>query len=144
MMEAQVKALFQRYENAMNQALAGKPDLEETATFYAAAFIAATPTGVMAGKNDEALKRIMDQGYSHYRAIGTKAMHVRNIRVSPIDDHYGIAHVAWIATYIRKDKSNVTIDFDVHYLVQQLDDALKIFGWISGDEQAVLKAHGIG
>jgi len=57
-MESHVKALFQRYENAMNRALAGKPDLEETATFYAAAFVVASPAGVMAGKNDDALNLV--------------------------------------------------------------------------------------
>jgi hypothetical protein len=55
-----------------------------------------------------------------------------------------MAHVAWTATYARKDKPDVAIDFDVHYLVQHLGGAPKIFGWISGDEEAVLKQHGIG
>jgi len=36
------------------------------------------------------------------------------------------------------------IDFDVHYLVQKLDGDPKIFGWVSGDEQALLRKHGIG
>jgi hypothetical protein len=36
------------------------------------------------------------------------------------------------------------IDFDVHYLVQQLNAEPKVFGWISGDEQALLREHGIG
>ena len=36
------------------------------------------------------------------------------------------------------------IDFDVHYLVQKLDGEAKVFGWVSGDEQALLKKHGIG
>jgi hypothetical protein len=36
------------------------------------------------------------------------------------------------------------IDFDVHYLVQQLDAEPKVFGWISEDEQALLREHGIG
>jgi hypothetical protein len=142
--EAQVKALFDRYERSMNQALAGKPDLEEAAAFYAPAYVAASPAGIMTGKNDAALKQVMEQGYAHYRSIGTKEMRIRNVRISPIDDHHCMAHVAWTATYARKEKPDVTIDFDVHYLVQQLGGAPKIFGWISGDEEAVLKQHGIG
>jgi hypothetical protein len=35
------------------------------------------------------------------------------------------------------------IDFVTHYLVQMLHQQPKIFGWVSGDEQAVLKKHGI-
>jgi hypothetical protein len=54
-----------------------------------------------------------------------------------------VAHVAWTATYAGKDQSDVAIDFDVHYFVQQLDGEPKVFGWVSGDEQALLRKHGI-
>ncbi|CAH2402864.1 hypothetical protein [Mesorhizobium ventifaucium] len=47
----------------------------------------------------------------------------------------------YAAAFIRPD---VTIDFDVHYLVQKLAGEPKIFGWVSGDEQEVLRKHGIG
>ena len=143
-MEAEVKTLFACYEHAMKQALAGRPDLDQSTAFYAPAYIAASPAGVMAGTNDAALRQALEQGYAHYRSIGTKEMRIRDVCLSPIDEHHCMAHVAWTATYTRKDKSDVAIAFDVHYLVQQLDGAPKIFGWISGDEQAVLKQHGIG
>ena len=35
------------------------------------------------------------------------------------------------------------LDFDVHYLVQVLEGIARVFGWIAGDEEAVLKRHGI-
>jgi hypothetical protein len=54
-----------------------------------------------------------------------------------------VAHVAWTATYARKDQPDVAIDFDVHYFVQTLDGEPKVFGWVSGDEQALLRKHGI-
>lgn len=40
-------------------------------------------------------------------------------------------------------RAEVTVDFDVHYLVQTPDGAAKVFGWVSGDEQALLEQHGI-
>ncbi|AJD41571.1 hypothetical protein RGR602_CH02244 [Rhizobium gallicum bv. gallicum R602sp] len=52
-------------------------------------------------------------------------------------------HVAWRATYVRKDEPDVTIGFDVHSFVQELDGEPKVFGWVSGDEQALLGKHGI-
>jgi hypothetical protein len=85
----------------------------------------------------------MAQGYAHYRAIGTKDMRIRDVRLSPIDDLHCVAHVAWTATYRREDQPDVAIDFDVHYFVQKLNEDLKVFGWVSGDEQAVLRKHGI-
>lgn len=117
--------------------------MDEVAALYASEFIAASPASVMTGKNDEELRQVMAQGYARYRAIGTREMRIRELRISPIDDHHCVAHVAWRATYIRKDQAEVAIDFDVHYLVRQPGAEPKVFGWVSGDEQALLKAHGV-
>jgi hypothetical protein len=143
MMEASVRKLFERYERFSNQSLGGGINMDEVATLYASAFIAASPAGVMTGKNDDRLKRAMTEGYAHYRAIGTKEMRIRNLHLSPIDDRHCVAHVAWTASYARKDQPDIAIDFDVHYFVQKLDGEPKVFGWVSGDEQALLRKHGI-
>lgn len=142
-MEASVRKLFERYERFFNNSLNGDTDMEEVASLYASDFIAASPAGVMTGKNDDELRQAMTKGYERYRTIGTKGMRIRDIHLSPIDDHHCVAHVAWTATFDRKDRSDVAIDFDVHYFVQQLDGKPKVFGWASGDEQALLRKHGI-
>jgi hypothetical protein len=143
-MEESIKALFDRYQEFFRKALAGELGMEQVASSYASAFIAASPAGVMVGQNDEQLQQVMRTGFENYRRIGTKDMRIRGIRVSPMDEHHGVAHVAWTATYARKNQPDVAIDFDVHYLVQKLDGEPKIFGWVSCDEQALLKRHGIG
>ncbi len=142
-MEAAVKKLFERYERSFKQSLGGNNDMDEVASLYAREFIAASPAGVMTGKNDEQLKTVMAQGYAHYRAIGTKDMRIRSLRISPMDEHHCVTHVAWTAVYSRENRPDIAIDFDVHYLVQKLDGEPKIFGWVSGDEQAVLREHGV-
>lgn len=142
-METSVRKLFERYERAFQAGLDGDVDMDVVAALYAAEFIAASPAGVMTGKNDERLKQVMAQGYAHYRAIGTKQMRMRGLRISPIDQHHCVAHVAWTAIYARQDQPDAIIEFDVHYLIQRLEAEPKVFGWISGDEQAVLKQHGI-
>ncbi|WP_395711270.1 nuclear transport factor 2 family protein [Reyranella sp.] len=142
-METSVRTLFERYESVFSRSLAGDLDLDEVAALYASEFIAASPAGVRAGKNDDHLRQAMIQGYAHYRAIGTKGMRIRHVRLSPIDDHHCVTHVAWTVTYARRDQPDVAIDFDVHYLVQQLDGEPKVFGWVSGDEQALLRERGI-
>ena len=142
-MENSVKALFERYEKLFRMALMGEVDMDKVASSYAAAFVAASPAGVRAGQNDQQLKQMMQQGFENYRRIGTKDMRLRDVRIALIDEHHCLAHAAWTAIYDRGDKPDISIDFEVHYLVQQLEDAPKIFGWISGDEQAVLKQHGI-
>lgn len=117
--------------------------MDELASLYASEFIGAAPAGVRTGKNDDRFKQVMAQGYDHYRAIGTKEVRIRDIRLSPIDELHCVAHVSWTATYARKDQPDVTIDFDVHYLVQMLNGDPTVFGWVSGDEHALLKKHGI-
>ena len=95
MMEASVRKLFERYERCFKQALDGDMDMRGVASLYASHFIAATPAGVMTGRNNDKLKQVMAQGYAHYRAIGTKEMRIRDVRLSPIDEHHCVAHVAW-------------------------------------------------
>lgn len=142
-MEANVRTLFARYERVSNQSLGGEMDMDQVASLYADAFIAASPAEVMTGKNDDQLRQVMAQGYARYRAIGTQEMRIRNLRLSPMDEHHCVAHVAWTARYARRDQPEVTIDFDVHYLVQMLDGEPKVFGWVAGDEQALLRQHGV-
>ena len=143
-MDAAIKAFFERYEAFMNQALAGPVDVRESAAFYASDFIAATPAGIMGGKNDDSLVAAMEQGYRHYRDIGTRQMRIVDIRLMPIDERHLVAHVDWKAAYRRADAPDLTIDFVVHYLVRHGQEQPKIFGWIAGDEDELLRKHGIG
>lgn len=142
-MDASIRRFFERYERLFNRSLGGEADMDEVAALYASEFIAASPAGVTAGKNDDQLRQVMAQGYARYRAMGTKAMRLRDIRLSSMDERHCVAHVAWTAIYARQDRPDVAIEFDVHYFVQTLDGEPKVFGWVSGDEQALLKQHGI-
>lgn len=142
-METSVRTFFERYESFFNRSLCGEADMDEGAALYASEFIAASPAGVMTGKNDDQFREAMAEGYGRYRAMGTKAMRLRDVRLSPIDDLHCLAHVAWTATYAREGRADVAIDFDVHYFVQTQDGAPKVFGWASGDEQALLRKHGV-
>ncbi len=142
-MDAAVRALFRRYEQMFAQALAGRATMDEVATLYAPEFIASTPAGVITGRNDALLRERMAEGYAHYRAIGTTAMRIRDLRLTPLDGLHCVAHVAWTATYARDDLRETAIDFDVHYLVQMLGSEARVFGWVSGDETALLREHGV-
>ncbi len=103
-MDAQVRKLFERYERLFRKSLAGDADMDEVTSVYASAFIAASPAGVMVGKNDDQLKQAMEQGYARYRAIGTKEMRIRDVGISPIDEHHCVAHVAWSRSLRAKAK----------------------------------------
>jgi len=138
-----VRALFERYEHVFRCALRGDMNMNEAALLYAPEFIATTPAGVVTGKNDEQLKHVMAEGYARYRAQGMKDMRVRGLRISPIDEDHCVAHVAWTAAYARKGQPDVALDFEVHYFVRDRRSEPRVFGWVSGDEQALLKQHGL-
>ena len=138
-----IKEFFSRYERFFMQSLDGKMDANEIDSLYAQDFIAASPMGVMGGKNDIQFQQALTQGYEKYRKIGTKGMIVREVSVTPIDEFHCVAHVAWTAIYSTMDKPRIAIDFEVHYLMQDLGGKPQIFGWISGDEQKLLKEYGV-
>ena len=144
LIDAEMKGLFQRYQRVFEKGLNGDVDAREVAAFYAPAFIAASPAGVFTGKNDDALLQVMKEGYARYRQTGMKSMGLRDISLAVIDDRHWVAHVSWTANYARGGQPDVAIEFEVHYLIQKLHGKPKIFGWVSGDEQELLRQHGIG
>lgn len=143
MKKEQVEKFFQKYEQFFMQSLIGKLNPDEITELYAPEFIAASPMGVMTGKNDIDFQKTLSYGYEQYRKMGTIGMHVCKIKVYPIDEYHSVAHVSWRASYQKSDKSRVNIDFEVHYLMQEIKGKLRVFGWISGNEQEVLRENGI-
>jgi hypothetical protein len=133
---------------ALNEVMAGRligqeVDMEQGASFYATAVIGAAPAVVMVAQNDEQFRLVIKQGFEAYRGMGTKEIFNRGIEIMPIDKLQCLARVSWTAVYDRGDYPDISIGFDVHYLIQQVQETPKIFGWISGNEQDVLKEHGI-
>ena len=140
-----LEKFFAEYEVRMNKALAEKPevDVEATAGSFTDCFIEASPLGVMCGKNDEQFRAQIPKGLEFYRSIGTKSMKIASLAVTPLDDYYAMAKVHWQAFYVKKDGSNLTLEFDVIYLVQTIGSKSKIFGYITGDEQKAYKEKGL-
>lgn len=138
-----LKQFFQRYEQFFMQSLNGELDDTVMSELYASEFIAASPLGVLTGKNDTNFQQALSEGYEQYRKIGTKEMRVRDVEMLPIDDLHCVADVAWTASYEVANGQQVNIDFIVHYLMQNLNGKLRVFGWISGNEQELLKEYGV-
>ena len=72
-------------------------------------------------------------------------MEVRGLRVTPIDDFHAMAHTHWWSSYRRRsDGAPIEIEFDNVYILHIPEGGdPKIFAWITGDEQQVLKDHGL-
>ncbi|KUG20835.1 MAG: hypothetical protein KO206_02305 [Methanomicrobiaceae archaeon] len=136
---------FAAYAAGFNNALADPPevDVEAAAGAFADCFIAADPNGVLCGKNDEQLRAQIPAGYAFYRSIGTKSMRVVSLTVTPLDDSHLITRVHREARYRKKGGSEEEIDFDVIYFVRTVGKQPRIFGYIPGDDQALLRERGL-
>lgn len=141
--DQKLKEFFREYEARFNKAMAGTIETEATANAFASCFIEANPFGVNCGKNDDQFRVMIPQGYDFYRSIGTKSMKIVSLEITSLDDYHSMAKVHWQAIYNKKDGSEESIEFDVIYFVQTINDQLKIFAYITGDEQGVLRERGL-
>ena len=143
--QKRINDFFSEYAAGFNNALADAPkaDVEATAGAFADCFVEASPSGVSCGKNDEQFRAQIPQGYAFYRSIGTRSMRIAALSATPLDGCHSMVNVGWEGLYERKDGSEELIAFDVIYLVQEIDNQPKIFAYITGDEQKVLRERGL-
>src|SRR5690606_1977130 len=128
---------FDAYALHFNEALAGRADLDAIAAQYTDSFVGAGPAGVSTADNDEGFREVLARGFEAYRAIGTHAMAMRDLVVTPIDDLHTMAKVFYRASYTRpSDSAPIEIDFDVTYVLHR-SDRWQVFAFIAGDEQAL-------
>jgi len=69
-------------------------------------------------------------------------MKINQFSIRDLDDFYYMAESYWEAFY-DQDGDSQTIEFNVIYFLQHLNDKLKIFAYITGYEQKVLKERGL-
>lgn len=140
-----IEDYFAAYAAGFNKALADVPeiDVEATAGAFADCFIATDPNGVSCGKNDEQFRAQIPKGFAFYRSIGTKSMRVTSLTVTPLDDYHLMADVHWESIYRKKDGSDERIDFENIYFIQIIGEKPRIFGYITGDEQRLLRERGL-
>ena len=141
--DKKLEDFFKKYENRFNESLAGTIDVEETANSFTDCLIGANPFGVLCGKNDEQFRTALTQGSEFYKRIGTKSMNISSIEVSSLDKYHSMVKVHWHSVYSRKDGREEQIEFDVIYFVQTISENPKIFAYITGDEQGILREKGL-
>ena len=140
----QINHFFDQYEKRFNDALMGTPpDIETVAQSFADHFIEASPSGVIFGKNDEEFRNTILQGYDFYKKIGIVSMNITSKQIEFLDDFHVMVQVQWNSVFKKKDESKGNIEFVVIYFLQTKDDTHKIFSFITGDEQKVLKEYGL-
>lgn len=144
-MQKKLKTFFYQYAQRFNDSLGdkGKVDVDGQVAAFADCFIEASPLGVNCVQNDAEFRKMIPKGYEHYKSIGTTAMNIGSLDITPLDDYHAMAKVHWESRYHKKDGSDDAIDFDVIYFVQLLNGEPKIFAFITGDEEQTMKDHGL-
>jgi len=135
--ESMIKNFFENYASV---SMKSEPDLH--ADFYADDFIAAGPSGSAVYKNDaqfiEWLKRI----YDFNKTTGMESIAAISVHDNPISGQYSLASVEWGAKY--KKTGEELINFEITYLLQFLENRIKIIAYISHeDQEKVMKERGI-
>lgn len=138
----QIEQFFSDYEKRFERGLAGNAVAEETAQAFADFFVEASPVGVSGGKNDRDFLEAVPAGYDFYRSIGITKMEIRQLDITELNELHYMVEVYWESFY-EKDGDADSIEFSVIYFLQNLNGALKVFAYITGDEQAVLKERGL-
>lgn len=142
--DQKIRDFFSLYERRFNEGLEGKTDLE-TAEEFADCFIVADPNGVRCYRNGAGLMQSIPAEYEFYKNIGINSVKIISQTITPVDDRHFMIKVHWVSLYRSKkmNEAEDQIEFDVFYLLQYIREQLKIFAYITGDEQAMLKEKGL-
>lgn len=140
----EIENFFNRYEARINEALSdGEVDIDETVNSFSTEFIEASPNGVIVGTNDKKFRKAIAQGWSFYKKIGIRSMDILSTQTTILDKFHAMVKVHWNSAFVRQNKSKGDIEFDVFYLIQKTDEDIRIFAYITGDEQQALKDEGL-
>jgi hypothetical protein len=141
--QSKLETFFSEYEKLYNGSLTGEADIESTVRSFAQYFVEASPVGIIGGKNDDEFRKRIPQGFAFYKGIGTESMNIRSKEISSLDELHQMTKVGWTAKCRKKDGKEEVIDFTVIYFTQLQNGEPKIFAYITGDEQKVLKERGL-
>jgi len=135
---------FEGYEANFNAAILCVADgVTQCADAFAEVFVAAEPARLACSRNDDSFRQSIEESCLFYRTVGTRAVRLDGIDSTPIDGDHVMARVHWRGEFRRADGSDVEVPFDIVYFVRMNDDVMKIFGYVTGDQQAALRQHGV-
>jgi hypothetical protein len=141
--ENMVRPFFYAYANHMNNSLLKEIESEAITGAFSDYFVGASPAGVLGGSNDERFRQVIEEGVRFYKRIGVRSMNVLSCDVAILDEYHAMATIGWQCVYEKPPANSGEILFTVRYLVQQLDKAVRIFAYITGDEQKALREKGL-
>lgn len=135
---------FSSYELSFNRGIAeGAASVKDMiSNSFTDCFIESIPSGVMCVKNDNEFMQMVSKGFLFYQGIGSKSMQILSTDITDLDDIHAMAKVKWRYTAL-KNNNEVVIDFENTYFLRIDNGSARVFGYVAGDEQKVLKERGL-
>jgi len=135
---------FHRHADTFSRILTGELDATRLGDSYAESFVAASANGIVqAGHHDERFSEALRDSTEFYRRIGTRRMQVRGVQPQALDDEHDQVRVAFRTDHRRPDGHELGLEFEVTYLLQRREGGPRIFAFVTGDEMALYRAHGL-
>jgi hypothetical protein len=140
-----IRDFFLSYGRLMDTGVkSGEVDAKALEACFADYFVGSSPLGVMGGEAGQDFGDMIVAGVDNYRRMGATEFVAEEVAVTPIDALHAMARVFWLFGYKRpSDGKTGTIRFENVYFVSLAGGGPKIFAWITPDEQAALKEHGL-
>ena len=143
-LQRKIEQFFNRYQQRFQRALddSGDVDAAGVVDAFADYLIGSSPAGVRGGKNGIMYKFAIARGFAHYRKIGVVSMKIAAVETTSLDKLHVMAKVTWDSRSRRRsDGADIRIVFANIYLLRLQREGPKIFAYITGDEEALLKKH---
>ena len=139
-----IEDFFTDYEKHFNDAMSEKDSdvASQIQKSFADCFIESSPAGLNCGKNDDEFLKKVKQGFDFYKRIGSTGMNIVSKDITLLDDFHAMAKVYWRYSYLKDNKPG-NIDFHIIYFVTTLNNEIRIFAYIAGDEQKALREKGL-
>lgn len=136
---------MRRYGALMDEGVrSGVAKGEELAAMFAEYCVASSPAGVFGATVDGGFGRTVSDGVANYKRMGGTAFVMESVAVEPVNELHDLARVGWRFDYTRPaDGQSGTIRFENIYFVSRTGTGPRIFAWVTPDEQAALKEHGL-
>lgn len=133
---AKLDKLFEDYEIAFDRL-----DVASIAKNYADTFMSAGPKGTIAQDKKEFIQKA-EEASGFYKSIGQKEAKILSKEVIHISNEYCLVTVHWATTFEKT--GDEWIQFDVSYLVSEINEEMKIILFISHeDEEEAMKKLGL-
>lgn len=70
-------------------------------------------------------------------------MNIVSKSITLLDDLHAMVKVNWQCLFVTKEERTGEMDFEVVYILQMRSNTIKIFAYITGDEQEAFKKAGL-